>query len=164
MLRQGIIEYFQETDVSRQVDLILREAETELSWTKWEELLEGIRSKRDARELCTAMQRKMESMPDHPAVLAVGCIAEAMNGADDRTVSEHAGAAISNFLRQYGGADEIDNLIGWLLTQTGSYCRHRLAPVLLGLKSHLDVRLLRLLLNIYMFGWKQIACGPTQRD
>ena len=125
-LRQGLVEYLQETEVGREVDEIMLEAE--LDFSRWQSLLRSIRSRQDAHELAVEMRRKTESYPDHPAVLGVGCVALAMDDRGTEAVREYSAAAISNLKTRYQkDPEEIGALVSWLLEQIQHHAQ-RYAP------------------------------------
>jgi len=62
-------------------------------------------------------------------------------------ITEQAAAAINNLTQRYGGSDQLNTFILWIVEQTASRCPNKLAPVLLGFLGRTDASVYNTLLE-----------------
>jgi ATP-dependent DNA helicase RecQ len=108
-LRQGLLEYLQETEFSRDVNRLLLEQCVE-DVEPWRDLLEMVSSTRDQRELKAAINRGLEDYPDQPMLLALAAILDAN--------PQFAVSTVVYLRDRYGGdEDQLASLVSWLVSE-----------------------------------------------
>jgi ATP-dependent DNA helicase RecQ len=124
-LREGLLDYLQETEFSRDVRDILLQREFELDG--WGEILEAVRSRADLAALDGALRRANEDYPDHPAVLAMVAIVSTLSPEPVERAIDSLRAALRYASERYEGQIDADELAEWSVTLLARYADQAVA-------------------------------------
>ena len=114
-IRDRILRYLQ-TEYSESIELLLEEEESGLEQMK--NIMESVRSVKDASSIRGEVSRYLESYPDHPGLLFLRGIIELFTEDNNRTIAEqNITAAITNAIENYRISSAIlYETIGWMLS------------------------------------------------
>ncbi|MDD4728832.1 MAG: helicase-related protein, partial [Dysgonamonadaceae bacterium] len=119
-IRKRILAYLQ-TEYSECLEKLLGNDNCGVNEMK--NIVENIRSTKDANSIRGVTVRYLESIPDHPGLLFLRSIVEAYTGEKDSTIIEqNFNAAIANALKKYNlGKEVVYNTIGWGLSMIAKH-------------------------------------------